>query len=372
MANKEEQDKSAVTEKGASSLIVNLIGWGALFIGLYFILSNLTLFPSSGFDPKAGLIVIFFTGLLTSLHCVGMCGGFVLSYSSNTKTTGVAPHLCYNGSRILSYTVFGALMGLVGSALSFNAQIRSYLAIFAGLFMLMFGLSMFFPKLRRFVTLPGLGFDAVSSTSKKGPIFMGLLNGLMPCGPMQAMLIYAAGTGSAIEGALVMLAFGLGTVPLMLAVGTFASFLASRKNIVHTMMKVSAVLVLVLGLLMLGRGLALSGIDLLPGFSRTVPAVNQTVLLSNSTGYQQITMHIVQQGWQPDIFTVKKGIPVKWTIIADQLTSCNRGIKIPKLGISYTFNQGETKTFEFTPNETGSIPFTCWMGMISGRIDVVD
>jgi len=381
-----------ITNNPTIGTALKIVGWGAIAIGLYFILSNFPIFSSGVIDPKAGLLLIFFTGILVSLHCIGMCSGFVVSYASNTSKNEIIPHLCYNGGRILSYTVLGALLGLIGSVFAFNDQIRSYLAIFAGVFMVVFGLSMFFPQLRRFVTLPGLNLHSSTQSgnqNKKGPVLIGLMNGLMPCGPLQAMLIYAVGTGSVIEGALVMLAFGLGTVPLMLILGSLTSIAASSRVWIHKIVKFSGVLVLVLGLIMLNRGFALTGIDITSPFSSAIsskavfsivsPNTNSDTNYSNGSGggkvgngeYQEITMYIDKYGWDPNILTVKKGIPVRWTIIAKELTYCNKGIKAPKLGMTHTFDKvGDTFTFEFTPTEVGTIPFTCWMGMISGRIIV--
>ena len=349
---------------------LKIVGWGALAIGLYFILSNFPIFSSGVIDPKTGLLLIFFTGILTSLHCIGMCSGFVVSYASNTSKNEITPHLCYNGGRLLSYVFLGALLGLVGSVFAFNDQIRSYLAILAGMFMVVFGLSMFFPQLRRFVTLPGLNLH--QQNGKKSPIVIGLMNGLMPCGPLQAMLIYAAGTGSIIEGASVMLAFGLGTVPLMLVLGSITSIATSSRVLIHKIVKFSGVLVLVLGIIMLSRGFALSGIAL-PGLSPSSATASAVLSNGSNQQYQEITMYIDKYGWDPNVLTVKKGIPVRWTIIVKELTYCNKGIKVPALGINKVFDKaGDTATFEFTPTETGTIQFTCWMGMIPGRIEVVE
>ena len=359
-------------EKKDMNVLLKAAGWGILVVGLYIVLSNFPIFSSETIDPRAGLAIIFFTGILTSLHCIGMCSGFVVSYASKASKDDIAPHLCYNGGRIISYTILGGALGLIGSVFSFNSTIRSYLAIFAGIFMVVFGLSMFFPQLRRFLVLPGLNLH--EQAGKKGPLVIGLLNGLMPCGPLQAMLIYAAGTGSVIEGGLVMLAFGLGTVPLMLILGSITAIAASSRVLVNRIAKFSGVLVLVLGLIMLGRGFALIGMIVPFLTPNAIPTIqNQTLLLNDSIGnVQEITMYIDRNGWNPSVLTVKKGIPVKWTVIAREITSCNKGIKVPKLGINKMFEKGETAVFEFTPNEIGTIPFTCWMGMIPGKIEVVE
>jgi sulfite exporter TauE/SafE len=354
----------STAKKSARDRIAEAVSWGALFVGLFLILSHFPLFSSNTIDPKAGLVIVFVTGLLTSLHCIGMCSGFVISYAANSK--GVTPHLCYNASRMLSYVALGALLGLVGSVFTFNDQMRSTLAIVAGLFMVTYGLSMFFPKLRRFVTLPGLDVD---KHAKKSPVLFGLMNGLMPCGPLQAMLIYAAGTGSAIDGGLTMLVFGLGTVPLMFLMGTVVSMASMKWT--HKIVKFSAVLVMVLGIIMLGRGLLLNGIALPFVTTASGASVISGQSAQASGGFQEINMTVTRNGWVPDSFVVEKGIPVRWNIHVEELTSCNKGIKAPSLGINYMFQgNGETKTFEFTPTQTGTIYFTCWMGMIPGQIEV--
>lgn len=343
-----------------------------LFIGLYFILSNLPLFASPVVSPNAGLLLIFVTGLLTSVHCVGMCSGFVIAYttknsnSNNSRLTRIKQHLLYNTSRLGSYIFFGILAGLIGSIFLLTNQLRGYLSIFAGVFMVLYGLGNFLPFLRRFTTIrtPSLA----KYTKNRGPILFGLLNGLMPCGPLQAMLIYAAATGNAIQGGIAMLTFGLGTIPLMFGFGNALSFLTH--NYIGKIMKISAVVIMALGLVTLNRGLTLSGYAL-PSFDSTKPSV--TGLVSATGNYQEINMKVNINGWNPDKFVLKKGVPVKWNIYVERLTSCLSGIRVPKYGLSKDFSrEGETVILEFTPNEEGTFLFTCPMGMVSGKFIVKD
>jgi hypothetical protein len=193
----------------------------------------------------------------------------------------------------------------------------------------------------------------------------------MPCGPLQAMLIYAAATGSAIQGGIAMLTFGLGTIPLMFGFGNALSFLTH--NFIGKIMKVSAVVVMVLGLVTLNRGLLLSGYALpLPnsnflGSNKT----SSTGLVAATGNLQEINMKVDQYGWDPDSFIVKKGIPIKWNIHVEKITSCVNGIRVPKYDISRDFmKEGENITIEFTPKEEGTIIFTCPMGMVSGKFIV--
>jgi len=346
-----------------------------LFIGLYFILNNLPLFSSPVINPNTGLLLIFITGLLTSVHCVGMCSGFVIAYTTknpenltNSRLARVKQHFLYNISRLGSYTFFGILAGLIGSVFLLTNQFRGYLSIFAGIFMVLYGLSTFIPQLRRFTTIrtPSL----TKYTKNRGPVLFGLMNGLMPCGPLQAMLIYAAATGNAIQGGTAMLMFGLGTIPLMFGFGNALSFLTH--NFIGKIMKISAVVVMALGLVTLSRGFALSGYALssLDSLSSTKAPTTGIVSARN---VQEINMTVDQYGWNPDVFVLKKDMPVKWNIHVEKLTSCLSGIRVPKYSISKDFmKEGETIIIEFTPKEEGTILFTCPMGMVSGRFIVKD
>jgi len=364
---------SEVTISEKQFKVVKYTGLIFLFIGLYFILSNLPLFASPVVSPNAGLLLIFVTGLLTSVHCVGMCSGFVIAYTTknpenlkNSKVARMKQHFLYNISRLSSYTFFGILAGLIGSIFLLTNQFRGYLSIIAGLFMVLYGLSTFLPQLRRFTTIrtPSL----VKYTKNRGPLFFGLLNGLMPCGPLQAMLVYSATTGNAVQGGIAMLTFGLGTIPLMFGFGNVISFLTN--NFIEKIMKISAVVVMALGLVTLNRGLNLSGYAL-PSIDSSKTSI--TGLVSAAGNYQVINMTVNENGWNPDKFVLKKGIPVKWNIYVEKLTSCLSGIRVPKYSLSKDFtSEGETVTLEFTPNEEGTVLFTCPMGMVSGKFIVKD
>jgi sulfite exporter TauE/SafE/copper chaperone CopZ len=356
---------------------IKCVGLIFIFIGLYSILNEIHLFSSPVIDPGAGLLLIFITGLLTSAHCVGMCGGFVIAYATTdggseiSKKSKIRQHLLYNIGRLGSYTFFGVLAGLIGAIFVMIDQYRGYLSIFAGGFMILYGLSVFFPWLRRLTTIR---MPSVAKyTKNRGPLLFGLLNGLMPCGPLQAMLIYSAGIGDAVGGGVTMFIFALGTIPLMFGFGNVLSLLTH--NLIAKIMEVSAVLVAALGLVILNRGLLLSGYGLpLPtyGLFSSVKSESSTKGLALVAGdYQEINMVVDRYGWNPDTFVVKKGVPVRWNIYVEKLTYCFQGIRVPKYGLRYDFKrEGERVTLEFTPEEEGVILFTCWMGMARGDIIV--
>ena len=270
---------------------------------------------------------------------------------------------------MLGYTVLGGAVGALGSVLSLSINTMAGIAVFAGIFMMIMGLNMTgLSLLRNFLKIPLPTFSI--ATKMKTPFAIGLLNGLMPCGPLQTMQLYALGTGSAILGASSMLAFSLGTVPLMLSFGSISGFFSkiSTKRI----LKLSGVLVIVLGMIMTSRGLAIAGLNLpffdLPAQSRNKASMATKAQLEG--GIQVLQMSANNQGYTPNVLYVQRGVPLKWIINGEQITSCNNEVIVPSLQIKKKLVSGKN-IIEFTPQDQ-DIPFSCWMGMIRGMIKVVD
>ncbi len=319
-----------------------------------------------------GYPLLFMIGLLTSVHCVAMCGGICLTQTMGRARSPLLPGALYNLGRVISYTVIGGIVGAIGGVVQPSGAFRGAIQLIAGAFMLIMGLSMLglFPWLNRLVPrMPAVFTRKIEAGKARagGPFVVGLLNGLMPCGPLQAMQLFALSTGSAAKGALSLLIFSLGTVPLMLGLGTLAAMLG--RKFTKRAMAVGAVLVAVLGISMFTQGFRLSA----QAFQATpqsaiaqAPAAippDQDVQLVNST---------LQSGAYPDI-TVRVGVPVQWIIDAPKgsINGCNYAMVIGTYGIEHQFQEGEN-VIAFTPTQTGTFHYTCWMGMIDGTITVVD
>ena len=340
-------------------------------------------------SQNMGYGLLFVVGLLTGFHCVGMCGGFVVSYTTKGIKEGKRPaklHLSYAIGKTLSYTIIGALFGLLGSIIAFTPTIRGAAGIIAGLFLVIYGLKMLnvFPSLRKFqIKMPQFINQFIRKERKdhsNSPLTIGLLNGLMiACGPLQAIYIMAAGTGSMIEGAKLLFIFALGTLPVMLGFGYLTSIISKKAT--HKILKASGIIVIILGLIMVNRGLALTGTgydynSLTSGFDPLVNTNPNDVENTNGVailkdGYQEIRMEVNRYGWSPDKFVLQKGVPVKWIIDGKEINGCNNAIQVPKYGLKFDIKQG-VQTIEFTPTESGTISWSCWMGMIPGVFIVQD
>jgi sulfite exporter TauE/SafE/copper chaperone CopZ len=427
-------------------------------------------------EEGASLGALFIVGLLTSFHCLGMCGGINLSQcipaasKQVVEKTGAAaagtspmlehaavpmpvptlmptlmptlvptlvPALQYNLARMVAYTLVGAVVGALGSMIIFSGYLRGIVQLVAGLFMVLISLSMIgvLPSLAVLaprLPAPLARFLGAYRSRSTSPVVVGLLTGLMPCGPMQAMQLYALGSGSALNGALAMLVFAAGTLPLMLGLGLLAGSLSARFT--KKMSMVGATLVMLFGLLMFSSGWALSGLPDMVALSSarlsllfgsnaaasvganevggasgaagaagvgsgagtaagagvgnatanatgTENAANaganggETPALAEGVavveGEEQVVRSILRPGAYPSI-TVSAGMPVRWLITADErdINGCNNRFIASDFNLEYRFRPGEN-LIQFTPESPGVYGYSCWMGMIRATITVV-
>lgn len=359
------------------------VGILIIVISLYILIQQTgilnLLVPSQLAQTNMGYGTMFVIGLITSVHCVAMCGGINLSQciqkSEKTKENGghspLRPAFLYNLGRVISYTIVGFIVGALGSVITFSNTAQGGLKLVAGVFMVIMGINMLgiFPWLRRLNPRMPKIFARKINTKKFGsnsPFIVGLLNGLMPCGPLQAMQIYALSTGNPITGALSMLLFSLGTVPLMFGLGALSTVLS--KKYTKKVMTVGAVLVAVLGLSMFSQGWSLAG---LPSISATSSSGIDEANIVVKEGIQVVNSKL-SPGSYPSI-TVKAGMPVKWEIDAPEgsINGCNYRLYIKEYDIEYQFKSGKN-IIEFTPTKAGTFGYSCWMGMIRGTITVTE
>ncbi|WP_342756242.1 sulfite exporter TauE/SafE family protein [Kineothrix sedimenti] len=373
-------------DKGASGNS-RTVGLLLIIFSLYIFIQQFGLLnmlvPSQLAEANMGYGMLFVIGLITSVHCVAMCGGINLSQcipgrpleEESSRFAFLRPAFLYNFGRVISYTIVGFIVGALGSVFTFSNTMQGALKLAAGVFMVIMGINMLgiFPWLRRLNPRMPRVFARKINAEKgksKSPLIVGLLNGLMPCGPLQAMQIYALSTGNAFAGAMSMFLFSMGTVPLMFGLGAVGTALG--KKFTNKIMPAGAVLVVVLGLSMFSQGVNLAGIYQPLSFAKEGGSEQTDVVGEKTEDGEQVVNSTLSSGRYPDI-TVQAGMPVKWVIDAPQgsINGCNNEIYIREYGIQHKFTEGEN-IIEFTPEETGTFQYTCWMGMIRGTITVVE
>ncbi|MFV0159211.1 sulfite exporter TauE/SafE family protein [Empedobacter falsenii] len=211
------------------------------------------------------VIIALSIGLTSSLHCVGMCGSIALSLGleSQDKLKFTLRNLTYQLGRVTTYTILGAILGLIGESFTF-VGLQNYLSILIGVLMIIMvmipkfyenGASQLRPVNALMVKVKiSLGKFLIKKDSSSLYI-VGLLNGLLPCGMVYASLTAAIGLGSVYKSAMFMFFFGLGTLPLMFATVLFGNFLSVKQR--QTILKILPIITLILGVLFILRGLEL-------------------------------------------------------------------------------------------------------------------
>ena len=224
------------------------------------------------------LFAPFVVGLVGSLHCLGMCGPLILAYSlhlqhpqerlstdSSKVHIGTAHHLLFHAGRLLTYGFLGALAAslfYVANLALFFKEFRGGFTMLGGVLMILFGL-----VILKVVCLPafatwvddakgvvGIGWFASFFHSKRlvSKVALGLATGFLPCGLSWAMIAKAAATQQVPLGFLTMIAFGLGTVPILLMAGVSASFFSLRMRLLGE--RFSGLAVILMGLILVYKG----------------------------------------------------------------------------------------------------------------------
>jgi len=375
-------DITATGKKGfnknwlAAGIFVLVFAAGYILIealGGFSVMANLN-------NKNVGLGLIFIIGILASFHCVGMCGGFVMAYScvgkkpDAEKTTAAKSknyrlHLQYNLGRLISYTIIGGILGGFGSFFGINPNFSGALLLVASIFMVMMGLGLATDiswlekiKLRTPEFIAKFIFKNRQNRQPKGPFVIGLLTGFMPCGPLQAMQLYALSTGSALTGALTMAVYALGTIPLLFGFGSFVSLLTTSR--MKQLLKISGIIVILLGLLTFSRAMSSFGL-LGPAAAKTTPAPTT----ATATAAQTAELTVGYSGYQPNVICIKKGMPVHWIIHHPRPTGCTDAIILYN-GSNQIYRDlasGDT-IIDFTPVAGATeIKFSCGMRMVWGK-----
>jgi sulfite exporter TauE/SafE len=223
------------------------------------------------------LLAVFLIGFLGGFgHCIGMCGGFVMTYTLKIQGTDQStlskwqilyPHLLYNSGRVLTYVILGEIFGFLGSSLGVIFALRDIqgvLQLFAGLVMVIMGFDLAgwipasgpetFPGISGFKRLVRSMFNRVN---RKNIFILGMILGFIPCGLVYAAGAKAAATQSILGGMITMLVFGLGTFPAMVITGLTVNLISNRLR--KHLYRIAAMMVILLGILAILRGIDAMG-----------------------------------------------------------------------------------------------------------------
>lgn len=370
-------DKAGETSKEKEPVNWLIVMLGLILAGLLYLLINrLGLISLVRVDASSSLPSFFIFGLLAGFStCAALVGGIVLSLAKNwSQHNGsikqkIKPHLLFNAGRIISFALLGAMLGAAGKLLSISPIISSIIIIIIAIYMIITALNMLgISYLRR------LGLRAprsitrytASSGNNARPLIIGALTFILPCGFTLTTEGLALLSGSYLQGAAIMLAFVLGTLIPLLVIGIGSSALYENKTWSANFSRIAGIILLIFAIFNLNAGLNILGVKI------SLPHKTNDSATTESN-IQIIKMTADSSGYSPNYFKVKAGIPVRWEIYDAGASGCTNVI------ISRNFfndqiklQRGKTSVKEFTPSKPGKYRFSCWMGMVSGTIEVTN
>lgn len=330
---------------------------GILVVILGYYILRLFHFESYMQLDSIGVGVALLMGVLASLSsCMAVTGGLLLTLTSRAKNPLVYSSV-FNISRVLSYTVFGALLGYVGTFFQISATLNGIISMIISLVMIVLGLQL----LGVIPPLFTMGFQKtkIKDHSLKNAGFIGAASFFFPCGFTQALQLFAIASADPVYSALLLFVFSIGTLPALLGIGFITNVVkgAIRARITAA----AATIIVVIGALMILPSLTLLGVSS-PSFAAPQQAeqVVETVPLVGDVQVAQMAVDYLS--YKPHQFVVKKGVPVEWKIDASNAVGCARVLQAPKLGINEILPRGET-TITFVPEQTGEYAFHCSMAM---------
>lgn len=354
---------------------------GLTLLVLYFVARLLGLFNIDLDTSKMAYSFAFVIGLVAGIStCMAIVGGLILGISARhaelhpeaTAWQKFRPHLFFNIGRVGGYALLGGLLGALGSFIKISGFFQAILTLAIGLMMVVLGLKLtgISPRLKETaLTLPAslskkLGINRHQKEYNHRSAFItGALTFFLPCGFTQAMQLAAVGSGQFATGAVIMGLFALGTAPALLSIGGLTSVIKGRAA--RRFYSVVGLAVLLFGLFNINNSLALLGWK--PAVASNKKPTSTAGIVD---GYQVIRMTQKVNGYFPNSFTVQAGVSVRWIITSESAYSCAASILMPAMNIQQGLKAGEN-IIEFTPKQTGRLPFSCSMGMYRGEFNVI-
>ena len=369
-----EEDSSPACEVPSQKQSTNWQLIIPLIILGYWLLSRLNLVDTSSllageFSLSLALIIGLVAGFST---CLALVGGLVFGLATNyahknpnaSRLQKFRPHLYFNLGRLGGFFLLGGLLGLAGSALKLSPFFSGLLTILVGLVILMLGLKLLGVRaLNRFeLSLPK---NLARYVKADNPWILGALTFFLPCGFTQAVQIYALGSGSFLSGGLIMALFALGTAPGLLSIGGLVALV--NKKWTGQFLKASGVILILFALFNIQTGWNLFSV----GFnSKQQKNIEQPTQQSTDGDFQVVYMTESNRGYSPNRLEIKGDQPVRWIINAEAPYSCGSQLIVPSLGIERQLERGEN-IIEFVPPSSGTIPFSCSMGMYRGTFQII-
>ncbi len=384
------QQRQLIVDKRRFYDLLTIIGVSLLIIVGFIALSQSGFAALLSVNSQSALPAFLIFGLLAGFStCSALIGGIILSmskqwselYGKSSSWKRFQPHLLFNSGRLISYGLLGVLLGVLGGTLQISPTLTSTLTIAVAVIMFFLGLQMLGLKAfqRYQFTMPKIitryVADEQNFRGRWMPFLMGVLTFFLPCGFTITAQGLALTSGNPLQAGLIMSFFVLGTLPALLLIGITSVKFIERPHFSNKFLKIAGVLVLFFAFYNINAQLNVLGLKSLSDLSLnfTGATASKDGLPPIINGKQVLKMDALAFGYEPNRLKVQAGGPVRWEIADRGTSGCwnaivSRGLFNGQIDLT----PGKISIKEFTPERPGKYKFSCWMGMVSGTIEVID
>jgi uncharacterized protein len=351
------------------------------------------------------LWTVFVTGLLAGgASCAVVQGGLLAGAvarrhdaqpdTSRGRLDDAVPVGGFLAGKLVSHTIAGALLGLIGDAAQLGFRSRAIMQIAAGVLMILMAANLLgLRALRKLVPAPPPAVTQFIRRSARSeavvtPAILGFLTILIPCGVTLSVMVLAVASGSPVTGAVGMALFVLGTSPLFAALGY--GLRRSADLLRGYLGKAAAVAVIVAGVLSINSGLVLNGSSLTlerawdrvtgkddmdmtmdkPMDQSDMPMASNSAVTVDPGGTQHIVIEVKPTSYSPSRVQVQAGLPTKLTLRTNGNRECTSGFVIPAMNLERTLPETGDTEIDLGKPAAGRIDYTCSIGMYRGVIEV--
>jgi uncharacterized protein len=342
---------------------------------IIYIVNDLHLIPSLTADPTSGLFGVFLLGLIASIStCMATTGAILAGYTHLIKDKSFIfrQTTLFIVGRLISYAIFGFVLGLFGGFFAGITKFEGILNIAVAMILIavsfdmlrLISLADFLDKLPILAKVKNTLLPRKKiHTSPFGALFLGGLTYFLPCGFSLSTQAYAMSFANPLSSSMTMFVFAIGTIPSLFALGFLSKIRTSGFYL--NLHKIVGAFIFFVGLTYILNTLNLYGF----GFDISITPTQQAVPVVN--GRQIVRMTATSRGYEPNLFVIKKDIPVRWEIEGKEIFGCQGALKSPKAGVQVTYLKPGENIIEFIPTEIGDIQFSCSMGMFGGNFKVI-
>lgn len=352
------------------AIVVIIIGGLA-----YMLLEDSGILMRYSLTSSSSIGTFFVVGIIASLSsCAALVGGVLLTVTG--KSSSINPHLSFHVGRLLSFALFGALLGIIGSFLQISLSVTAVLIILVSILMIIVALQLlgvpYISSIRlgfpRFITQ--FASDETKIKGKMMPFISGALTFFLPCGFTLMAQTTAILAGNPVTSALMMIAFALGTLPVLVLMSISSIKFGGNSSYAPAFNLIVALALLVFGVSNINAQLNVLNLPSLSNMSSPSETIkeeaNSLGVLQKGEGenaYQEVTMEAREFEYFPSSLKLKADVPVKLTVNNFDVVGCAQAMWLGGLYDKVVYLNTPKSTAEFTP-EKGSYKISCTMGMV--------